>query len=367
MSNPKKYASASLWEELRKLEEADRLKLLPEQPHCIECGSELVPKTLYTKFVKGKYLSKSEDYALIPKQVRGIYYFRRYCFECVNLKFNPLKKFNALSDQMAYALKIPEEIVLEEQKSIYTSASFASFIHRHGEVEGRKKYKEYCERQAETNGFEYKREILNWSEEDFEKYNQDRSVTLNNMIGRYGPEVGPTKWKEYLDKQANVFEKMNGEDNMEKLNNYLWNHLILKKDFFTELPSVIKLWRNLDLSNEEQCFWGPQTLEFFLLFKNIDGQTKSFYYDYAIPRLKLIVEYDDMGHISQKEAREKDSEKTEVALKNGFTLLRIDEKNLEEQPEKVLESVINFIKERIPKSQGSLNKIAQEVKIGTLL
>ena len=60
----------------------------------------------------------------------------------------------------------------------------------------------YRNKQAETITFEYKKDKYGWTEEDFSKYNKSRSVTLENMIKRHGEIDGKAKFDEYCEKQA---------------------------------------------------------------------------------------------------------------------------------------------------------------------
>lgn len=59
----------------------------------------------------------------------------------------------------------------------------------YGEELGRKKWKEYCDKQAYTNSQEYKK----MSDLEFKKYNKSRAITKENMIKKYGAEKGLKK------------------------------------------------------------------------------------------------------------------------------------------------------------------------------
>jgi hypothetical protein len=75
-------------------------------------------------------------------------------------------------------------------------------ILRYGEIEGNKRFDNYCERQRETNTFEYKQRTYGWTEEDFDKYNQSRAVTKDKCIERHGKEKGLKIWDTYVARQA---------------------------------------------------------------------------------------------------------------------------------------------------------------------
>lgn len=82
------------------------------------------------------------------------------------------------------------------------SVTLENMIRKYGFDLGTKKWEEYRTRQSITNTFEYKRDTFGWTQEQFDEYNLSRSVTLENMIRRHGPEEGPIKWQTYLDRQA---------------------------------------------------------------------------------------------------------------------------------------------------------------------
>ena len=74
-------------------------------------------------------------------------------------------------------------------------------IRKWGEEEGKKRWKSYCDKQAETNSFEYKQEKYGWSKEQFEEFNKSRAVTLELCIERHGEELGRKMWDEYCERQ----------------------------------------------------------------------------------------------------------------------------------------------------------------------
>ena len=74
-------------------------------------------------------------------------------------------------------------------------------IRKWGEEEGKKRWKSYCDKQAETNSFEYKQEKYGWSKEQFEEFNKSRAVTLELCIERHDEELGRKMWDEYCERQ----------------------------------------------------------------------------------------------------------------------------------------------------------------------
>jgi hypothetical protein len=75
-------------------------------------------------------------------------------------------------------------------------------IEKYGEEDGLKKWREYCEKQAITNTFEYKKQKYGMSKKDFDEYNAKRAVTLQNLIDRHGVEKGEEMWERYRQRQS---------------------------------------------------------------------------------------------------------------------------------------------------------------------
>ena len=76
-----------------------------------------------------------------------------------------------------------------------------NFIKRYGEVEGRKRFDDYRKKQAYTNSFEYKNKMYGWSYDEYETFNKSRSITLENMIKKYGEKRGCEIYNAYVERQ----------------------------------------------------------------------------------------------------------------------------------------------------------------------
>ena len=94
--------------------------------------------------------------------------------------------------------------------------------------EGSKKWESYREKQRETNTFEYKKEKYNWSKEEFKEYNQSRAITEQNLIKKHGIKKGKKKFDDYCKRQAyagcsldyfqDMYGKIDGEKKYKELN-----------------------------------------------------------------------------------------------------------------------------------------------------
>lgn len=85
-----------------------------------------------------------------------------------------------------------------------TGITLEKKIRKYGEIEGKKKWDDYCKFQSEKNTFKYKKEKYGWTEEQFNNYNNKRASTESNFISRYGEEEGKKKWEKYCITQSYV-------------------------------------------------------------------------------------------------------------------------------------------------------------------
>lgn len=110
---------------------------------------------------------------------------------------------------------------------------------RYGLVEGKKKWDEYCHKQAKSNLFEYKHEKYGWTEEEYDAYNKSRAVTLENQIKKHGEE-GKKLFEEYCKKQSYVgckkeyFIEKYGEEEGQKRYDILSKQKSLTESTFIE-------------------------------------------------------------------------------------------------------------------------------------
>lgn len=199
--------------------------LLPEELFCIcrFCGSRIMTKNSKLEFNK---ISKTILVKIPEVRYRiidEVKYELSCCSNCLleHFKDCPPKsekyyymkanKYGAYSFGYGY----------EEYKKICSQTVGITedvMIRKWGEEEGKKRWKSYCDKQAETNTFEYKQEKYGWSKEQFEEFNRSRAVTLELCIERHGEEAGRKMWDEYCERQryTNSLEYMIEEYGEEK-------------------------------------------------------------------------------------------------------------------------------------------------------
>lgn len=96
---------------------------------------------------------------------------------------------------------IGAEVVAPNLRKL-TGGTLDNYIKLHGPVEGQRLWDEYKAKQAHSNTFEYKQEKHGWTEDQFNEYNLSRASTKENFIARHGEDEGTRRWKEYCDRQA---------------------------------------------------------------------------------------------------------------------------------------------------------------------
>lgn len=116
-----------------------------------------------------------------------------------------------------YQARFPDSPIITDSLRGKYSLTEKSLIQRYGEELGKQRWKEYCDKQAETNTFEYKQAAHGMTKEEFDEYNKSRSCTVENFIQRHGEEEGQRRWQEYCDRQRytttlEYFVETYGED-----------------------------------------------------------------------------------------------------------------------------------------------------------
>ena len=169
---------------------------------CICCGEDIIYSDTKTNIRAGKLYIKGRSYKT-TKTVNDVDYHLRVCQECLLKKFPelnlPIKVFHIMCEPTKYAFQIPDDVYSSSRQKYAMTKSH--MIEKYGQEEGERIWNDYCEKQRLTNTFDYKREKYGWTKEQFEKYNKDRAVTLQNLIDRHGQEEGERIWNDYCEKQ----------------------------------------------------------------------------------------------------------------------------------------------------------------------
>lgn len=195
-------------------------------------------------------------------------YYRNKCIDCFLKEFNrvPLAP-NVVNYDYQYLLENVTKKIIEEISSS-KAVTLENLIKKYGQEIGEKKYKIYCEKQAFSNSLDYKKEKYGWTEEDFKNFNKNRAVTLENLIKKHGLEKGKEKFEKYCNRQAYAgnaleyfIEKYGEEKGKEKY------HKVNKNKAIT-LKNMIKIYGE-EIGKEKYDNWKES------LIKNININVRS--------------------------------------------------------------------------------------------
>lgn len=142
-----------------------------------------------------------------------------YCYDCACKHFPeiPSKHFplQPASNRSKFLYGISDEDFSGITSKVCKRTK-EGYIEKFGEEEGLKRWNSYCNKQAVTNTFEYKKAKYGWTKDQFDEFNRSRSCTLENFIKRHGEIEGTRKWNEYCEIQRytttlEYFQKTYGE------------------------------------------------------------------------------------------------------------------------------------------------------------
>lgn len=130
------------------------------------------------------------------------------CLECgksaprlqwTHFKYNCTGRFKNGTEYMA---AFPDATIVDENIAKKTAITQENLMKKYGPTEGNSRWESYKEKQAISNSYEYKKQKYGWTEQEFNEYNSSRAQTLEKMISRHGEVDGTLKWIGYCERQA---------------------------------------------------------------------------------------------------------------------------------------------------------------------
>lgn len=269
-----------------------------ETPVCRICGGKL-------------YYDKPKK---LIKKVDNHRYNLSVCQHCLLKKFPNIKNlsriFNTNNEVTCYAFNIPTEIAKKSNEKYAWTKEKA--IKKYGEVDGLKKWEEYCKKQAISNTFEYKQNKYGWTKDQFDEYNKSRAVTLENLIQRHGDELGNIIWDNYRQRQSETksweyMVKSYGEEKAKEINS---QKSLTLESFMRKYGEIegIKRWEEYSINRAN-----PYSKISQILFNDLDrylsnkyttyyatkdngewfvrGKNQVYYLDYFIYELNICIEF----------------------------------------------------------------------------
>ena len=265
-------------------------------------------------------------------------------------------------------------------------------VELYGEDEGLIRWDTYRKKQAESNTYEYKKKKYNWTKKEFNDYNEKRSVTLKNLIERWGKIKGTEKWESYIEKQryagckleyfqekygeidGQVFYKNLNEKKKQNIQNFIkkygkvegmkkyeeYNRKRLESKGYSKISQKLfwNICKNLEEvdniyfkeKNYEYLFWlnGNKNVIFVDFYNMNNNKIIEFYGDYwhMSPDIYEETCINTITNRSAKEIREYDKKRIfDLKTHYGCDTLIIWEKEYIENPKNVIKRCLEFLDE----------------------
>lgn len=310
------------------------------------------------------------------------------CLECgaeerrlqwTHFKFKCTGRFQNGKEYMA---AYPGAKVVDSDLAACTAITLNNLMKKYGDDEGKLRWEQYKQKQAYSNSYEYKNKKYGWTLEEFNQYNSSRAVTIENMIQKYGEQIGIEMWEKYCERQAytntlNYFiEKYGNEKGKQK-------YIEINRKKGVNNPNVVaeRLGVSIDeavdiiLSRQNTGIYSSNSeLEFVELLEqglntSIEHSNKTnpfgkwsdylnTYVVYDIKHLDCIIEFNgDYWHANPKTFQpdtlirgikasdiwEKDRLKLQTAKDLGFRVLTVWESVFKNNKEKTIKQVTKWI------------------------
>lgn len=275
--------------------------------YCKDCGKFLVYDNgvFHINQSTQKLICNDNKLSFLTTRIyNGHEYHLCRCYDCVCKKFPEFKnvrfKFaHKAARYTQYAFDVSDEdfnLVSKARQSITKE----KMIKKYGNEEGLRRWKNYCDKQAYTNGFQYKHEKYGMTKEEFDNYNKGRAVALNNLIKRYGIEEGTKHWNSYVERQRYTcskqyfIEQYGDVEGAEKYDNFceLRSKQILNHpDRFSNIAYELTLQLSKRFS-ENKIYFGENEFK-------VKTDEHYYYVDYYDQTLNIVVEfYGDYYHFN---------------------------------------------------------------------
>lgn len=246
-----------------------------------------------------------------------------------------------------YKCTYTEATAMVATRKANSAGNLAKYIRVHGEVEGKRRHAEFVSKTRNSKENYLKRYGAE-AEEKWEKYTRLKdSSSLQSFIKKFGAEVGPVKFNEKVKKCVSNFDsfvrKYGAEAAHAKYAEYVYSKTSHKFVAGGATLQSLELFNPL-IANIADCpfklYIGvPGNKEYYLYSKE---NQRIFFYDFTIPDLKLIIEFNGQSHppanldileknkwrcpyrgISHEEASKLDELKLAVANKRGFKVISV--------------------------------------------
>lgn len=346
--------------------------LLPEELFCTcrFCGSRIMAQNSKLDFNKENKTILVKIPGVRYRIIDGVKYELSCCSNCLleHFKDCPPKsekyyymkanKYGAYSFGYGY----------EEYKKICSQTvgiTENAMIRKWGEKEGKKRWKSYCDKQAETNTFKYKQEKYGWSKEQFEEFNKSRAVTLELCIERHGEEAGRKMWDEYCERQRYttslkyMIEEYGEEEGTKKYKDFCYyrtnscgsrSYSLISQQCFNTIYSHINTTNEIyyhDLNKEYSIINNNTTynLDFYDKTKNLVIEFLGDYWHANPKRYNIdetIIHHQKSICVKDIWKYDKQRKRNICKVLNNPVYIEVWESDWKENPDKVMEEILKY-------------------------
>lgn len=254
------------------------------------------------------YFCKKNNLQLTQQQENQV----KDCFLLYENTFSSKSKLcQYLKHFIKYDLKFWKQRLKKLTQIKLKGVTKKKFLLLYGKKETLERWRSYIEKQSTTNSYEYKEQKYGWSKQDFLNYNKSRSITIENMVKKYGEVIGLEKYNEYISKQKysgcsleyfiEKYGKIKGIEFYNNLCKQKAQNLLNYINRYGEIDgrkkyrNYIESRSNYYSKSSQELFWKIKTnnchfaeynKEFGLL-----SEKKYYFYDYVDTKLKKCIEY----------------------------------------------------------------------------
>jgi len=241
----------------------------------------------------------------------------------------------------SYSAKFPGAVLEHPSITAKRKQTLENMIKRYGVEKGQHRWQIYCNRQAETNSFEYMSQQHGMTKKEFDQFNKNkikkalRQTRINNNFNN-GPKIKQPheriseykSFREFIMSEYNWtsddYEYYKDENRIEA--NKFGNYSNISQELFWNIYEF------LPPAKKDEALFAENYGEYKLV-------TNGRYYKFDFLLGDKIIEFD----CKYWHDPEKDKFRDELTNSFGFTILRVNYIDYKENPLKVLRKCLNYL------------------------
>lgn len=200
--------------------------------------------------------------------------------------------------------------------------------------------------------------LKNWKKSIKERGGWDNGISLEAYVEKYGKKEGYEKWNTKRQKQkyrfsVDYYKEKYGDAWEEEWNSYRKRMAeIAKKASRKNSSTYSKKSQKLFITILENCPITKEEVEFaenkgerIFTFEEYRDRMNAWWFSVDFIFKNKIIEFDGKYYHASEEVKNKDKLQTEILEKNGFQVLRIDEREYDNNRIEVVDKCIKFLME----------------------